>query len=417
MWLINVETMKLEPFIGSDIPRYAILSHTWEGDEEVSHQEFINPTPQTAQKRGFHKIRKACETAAMRQRLRYVWVDTCCIDKSSSAELSEAINSMFEWYQEVEVCLVFLSDMPSPGDIDQDLARCRWLTRGWTLQELLAPEAVCFFDSAWEFMGRKRDLLLRHLISNITAIPESLLVGSIGLSHYSNSVRMSWAANRQTTRVEDIAYCLMGIFDIKMPLIYGEGRKAFQRLQEEIVKSSDDASIFAWTWKTYGREAPLYSGIYAESPVQFEHSDHPPLRDAIVHGISVTNRGIHIRTSLGVSYSTASINTHTYVLRLGRVDNARGRPTTLGIYLRQVGPSYFVRYLPGQLPEVDTAQLSKYSIEDIYIATATPPSAPRNSLIEHPSTNYVGSRGSVLKLQLPDDLRLGSFYPTRNWDV
>lgn len=95
MWLINVETMKLEPFIGSDIPRYAILSHTWEGDEEVSHQEFINPTPQTAQKRGFHKIRKACETAAMRQRLRYVWVDTCCIDKSSSAELSEAINSMF----------------------------------------------------------------------------------------------------------------------------------------------------------------------------------------------------------------------------------------------------------------------------------------------------------------------------------
>jgi len=245
---------------------------------------------------------------------------------------------MFEWYQEAEVCLVFLPDMPSPGDIGRDLPRCRWFTRGWTLQELLAPGAVWFFDSAWEFMGEKRDRALRHLISDITAIPESLLVGSVGLSDYSNSVRMSWAANHQTTRVEDIAYCLMGIFDIKMPLIYGEGKKAFQRLQEEIVKSSGDASIFAWTGKADGWEAPLYSGIYAESPAQFEHSDHPPLRDAIVHGISVTNRGIHIRISLGVSYSTAKANTYTYVLRLGRVYDARGHPTTLGIYLRQVGP-------------------------------------------------------------------------------
>ena len=339
---------------------------------------------------------------------------------SSSAELSEAINSMFEWYQEAEVCLVFLPDMPSPGDISRDLPRCRWFTRGWTLQELLAPGAVWFFDSAWEFMGEKRDRALRHLIINITAIPESLLAGSAGLSDYSNSVRMSWAANRQTTRVEDIAYCLMGIFDIKMPLIYGEGKKAFQRLQEEIVKSSDDASIFAWTGKADGWGAPLYSGIYAESPAQFEHSDHPPLRDAIVHGISVTNRGIHIRISLGVSYSTAEANTYTYVLRLGRVYDARGHPTTLGIYLRQVGPGYFVRYFPEQLPRFETALLFKSLIEDIYIATAIPPSVSRHPVggyIEHTSTNYVGSLGSALKFLLHDGMMLTDCYPTRNWDM
>jgi hypothetical protein len=146
MRLINTSTWELEEFLSS-VPPYAILSHTW-GDHEVTLAEMPMIHSQTSNADKFDKIRNAYAEAA-RIGLRYCWVDTCCIDKTSSAELSEAINSMFEWYRRSTVCFCLLSDFrPVPSQIS-DISASRWFTRGWTLQELIAPAFLVFFDSSW----------------------------------------------------------------------------------------------------------------------------------------------------------------------------------------------------------------------------------------------------------------------------
>jgi hypothetical protein len=165
----------------------------------------------------------------------------CCIDKGSSAELSEAINSMFRWYERAVVCYVYLSDIHSTEASDINTAK--WFRRGWTLQELLAPATVRFYTASWNFIGTKLDLI--STITSVTGIDADTLRGA-DLDHISIAKKMSWAATRETTRVEDGAYCLLGIFDVNMPLLYGEAERAFQRLQEEILKVSNDQSLFAW---------------------------------------------------------------------------------------------------------------------------------------------------------------------------
>ncbi|KAI9773659.1 MAG: hypothetical protein M1840_006933 [Geoglossum simile] len=192
---------------------------------------------------GFAKIKHMCDLT-LEHGLGYAWVDTCCIDKSSSAELTESINSMFQWYRNAAECYVYLEDLPPHAPTGDRLTSCRWFSRGWTLQELLAPEKVKFYDMAWNYRGSKLDLI--YAISQSTGIPSGVLQGHDALASCSVAKRMSWAAHRQTMRVEDMSYCLMGIFDVNMPLIYGEGAKAFRRLQEEIIKRNNDLSIFAW---------------------------------------------------------------------------------------------------------------------------------------------------------------------------
>ncbi|RYO80968.1 hypothetical protein DL762_007374 [Monosporascus cannonballus] len=230
-----------EDVIGDRIPRYAILSHRW-GMEEVTFKDLMDGTGPS--KQGYDKIR-FCSDQAERDGLDHFWVDTCCIDKSSSAELTEAINSMFQWYRNAAKCYVYLDDVSKPafqtGDEpnyqlwEPDLRKSKWFTRGWTLQELLAPASVEFFSREGARLGTKRSLELP--ISDITGIPLKVLRGSPILD-CTVPERMAWAEPRQTTRDEDKAYSLLGIFDVQMPLIYGEGReKAFKRLQEEIDKA------------------------------------------------------------------------------------------------------------------------------------------------------------------------------------
>lgn len=221
-----------------DIPPYAILSHTW-GLEEVIFKDMADGNGTS--KAGFDKIR-FCGEQARRDGLQYFWVDTCCIDKSSSAELAEAINSMFRWYRDAAKCYVFLSDVPR-ADVDTTnqsqqfpwesaLRTSRWFTRGWTLQELIAPTSVEFFSKNRKLLGDRKSL--EQHICEITRIPSKALRGS-PLAEFSPIERMSWAETRQTTREEDMAYSLLGIFDIYMPLIYGDGRtNAVGRLQEAI---------------------------------------------------------------------------------------------------------------------------------------------------------------------------------------
>lgn len=172
------------------------------------------------------------------------WIDSCCIDKSSSAELSEAINSMFKWYQRAHVCYIYLSDVRSnqnPHSWPSDFRNSQWFTRGWTLQELLAPEFVEFFDQNWNEIGSKSSL--QDLVSTITGI---------SVEHLGNfrpasvAQKMAWASRRKTKRVEDEAYSLLGLFGVNMPPLYGEGQNAFFRLQLEILKQINDESLFAW---------------------------------------------------------------------------------------------------------------------------------------------------------------------------
>lgn len=331
MWLINVATRNLECWVGDRIPygKYAVLSHTWNTDssQEMSFQEWKDEAKRKiwSNKLGYEKINKVIELAQKSQ-IAHVWVDTCCIDKTSSAELSEAINSMFAWYQRSAVCYVFLADVSvakpvifkgasSPEDFRlydlEEFKSSRWFTRGWTLQELLAPKTLFFYDKNWEGLGnyKKEDekpfqaeepsragysfegedahmdegpedgdsteaveTLVRDL-SEATGIDTDYLE-TCGFSQASIAQRMSWAANRQTTRIEDQAYCLLGIFEINMPLLYGEETKAFARLQEEIMKVSVDDSLFAWKWDPEYQQKNLEISLLAPSPKAFGGMGH-----------------------------------------------------------------------------------------------------------------------------------------------
>lgn len=239
------------------IPPYAILSHTW-SDDEVSFQDImsVHTGADLATKTGWFKIDNACRLA-LSFGLDYVWIDTCCIDKSSSAELQEAINSMFRWYELAKRCFAYLADVSASEHLSVEgssFRRCRWFKRGWTLQELLAPIEVAFYDKDWKPISTRENI--GGLIVVITGIRPRYLSNAYrreGIYHTLSTVsvaeRMSWMYKRETTRPEDLAYCLLGIFDINMPMLYGEGSKAFQRLQEEIMKKSDDNTLLSWGYQ------------------------------------------------------------------------------------------------------------------------------------------------------------------------
>lgn len=236
----NNSNLELTDNLDHDIPRYAILSHTWGSDnEEVTYQDLVDRTGND--KLGYDKI-KFCAAQAERDGLQHFWIDTCCIDKSNQAELNRAIKSMFRWYQNAACCYVYLSDVSASGyerdDQQSGLAwesafrKSRWFKRGWTLQELLAPVCVKFFEKGGKQLGDKRSL--EQQIHAITGIAVPALQGK-NLTHFSIEERFRWAGPRQTSREEDWAYCLQGIFGVSMPVTYGEGKTdAIGRLHNEI---------------------------------------------------------------------------------------------------------------------------------------------------------------------------------------
>ncbi|KAF5491531.1 Vegetative incompatibility protein HET-E-1 [Colletotrichum siamense] len=240
MRLLPTSKLQLSEFI-ADPPYYAILSHTW-ADEEVL---FSDLQADLSLKSGWAKVTGAC-CVAKDLGYEWIWIDTCCIDKSSSAELSEAINSMFRWYANSKICLAYIADVhPGLGQVSHTLRQSRWFTRGWTLQELLAPRQVSFYSSRWEMIGSREDLM--NDITSATGIESKYLFHREHYPPYTSvAERMCWASRRETTRAEDVAYCLLGIFGVNMPLIYGEGHNAYRRLQEYIIQKVDDHSIFAW---------------------------------------------------------------------------------------------------------------------------------------------------------------------------
>ena len=245
---------KVLEFGDDEVAEYAILSHRWT-EQEVDYTEVVKLAKMDEEERteirqrdGYRKILQSCEQAE-KDGYKWLWIDTCCIDKRSSAELSEAINSMYRWYENSSICYAYLHDLPdSSFPVVGDLAkypksngRPEWFSRGWTLQEMIAPRDVQFFNKDWHPIGDKR--ALSPVLEGITGVPQDILKEGLSSNRPCVAQIMSWAANRTTTRVEDRAYSLMGLLDVNMPMLYGEGKKSFHRLQLEIIRTSDRKSV------------------------------------------------------------------------------------------------------------------------------------------------------------------------------
>lgn len=279
MRLLNTDTLKLEFFL-EDIPPYVILSHTW-GKEEVTFDDIDKLYAK--EMTGYYKIEQCCRQAAL-DGFEWVWIDTCSIDKRSSSELQEAINSMYQWYWDAQICYAYLEDVSAD---DGTFSKSRWFTRGWTLQELLAPLVVEFFDRRWRCFGTKLSLVKD--IELATNIDRKYLLDRETIAAANIAAKFSWVSQRETTRLEDIAYCLLGLVDVNMPMLYGEGRKAFYRLQLEVLKKTNEHSIFAW-------EDPLQQlrGILAPTPFYFSKAGQysSGCYESSTH--EMTNKGLRI---------------------------------------------------------------------------------------------------------------------------
>jgi hypothetical protein len=254
---------------------------------------------------GFVKLVMFCK-AALQNQCHFVWLDTGCINKQSSAELEESIRSMFSWYRNSRICVVHLAETIAPHSMAEE----PWFTRGWTLQELLAPKAIKFFSKSWSCLTRKpNDKIsdselgrpLWKIISDITQIPvDQLLNFEPGI----NSVRerMVWVSKRETTRVEDMAYCLIGIFNVPLSIAYGEGSMAFHRLQVELVQRSHDRGLFVWNGPNSSQSQ--LSSMFAARPAAFAS------KSLLTEGEEVTADPTYVLTNYGLRIMLSIYDVH-----------------------------------------------------------------------------------------------------------
>ncbi|KFA66722.1 hypothetical protein S40285_09574 [Stachybotrys chlorohalonatus IBT 40285] len=433
MYLLNTSLLKLVEFTEADTPEYAILSHTW-GEEEVSFQDiqyvsqvWCTLLSQTASaiksKSGYTKIKRSAELARSEGH-EFIWVDTCCIDNRSSAELSEAINSMYRWYSRAVVCYVYLDDVrfqPHGFNNGEFYTLCqpsRWFTRGWTLQELIAPKNVVFYTADWKRMGNKNHRPVRRALATITEINELVLEGVVSPLSMSVAARMKWASRRQTTRAEDIAYSLMGIFGVNMPLLYGEGTKAFVRLQEEILKGSNDHTIFAWKMpKAEGLDTPL-SGLLADSPAAFaDIEDYRPLPPITSRGSmtwTITNHGLRIPLFLRAVVQDNESKADDEFDAILECASRRGNDwfESPSIRVRRLYGDQFARVDPQTVRTIQTpsyedgSQASSYKV--IFIKQKPVYTVP-NFMVSYENIHW-------RKTSRPTSVYLESVWPERYWD-
>lgn len=328
MRLINTSTFELRQEEHSSFVKqgYAILSHRWER-EEVELPEYPQHIGSLQQDQNllarpgrFNKIRGACRLARLRN-IQWMWIDTCCIDRANAVEYSEAVNSMFRWYRGAKVCFAYLNDVQSaPKKQGVDVFRSSnsehdysiWFSRGWTLQELLAPQNLEFYDAQWQLIGTKKDLA--PALQQITRIKTTYLSGEEDFQDACAAAKMSWQAGRQVSEPEDIAYSMLGLFGITMQPLYGEGAEAsFLRLQSEYMSKKADETLFAWKMPAEGpgmstRPPKVYGeillkedewGLLAPSPEWFRYAGNvtnkPPKRGFVARkhgGFSSLQQGI-----------------------------------------------------------------------------------------------------------------------------
>ncbi|KAJ2894663.1 hypothetical protein MKZ38_007321 [Zalerion maritima] len=436
MRLINTTSHELETFFSSP-PSYAILSHTWVDGQEVTYQDMLllsspsssnqkTATEHVSSRSGYKKIIKTCDLAKSRG-LTYAWVDTCCIDKTSSAELTESINSMFAWYRGANVCIAFLPDyvpvcLGKESSIAEDFRRCKWFSRGWTLQELLAPRDMDFYaGEEWNMLGSRSELA--RAISGVTRIPVDLLLGRWTVDKCSVAMRMSWASSRQTTRLEDWAYSLLGIFGVNMPLIYGEGMQAFRRLQEEITRRNNDLTIFAWDHphphphqnqhqSPPSRKDSEFKDVFAPTPYFFSQSGKiVPFYD-VDEEFVVTNKGV--RMSGVAPLRLVRVRKLDYPERYALVLGHRlvQESNMTGIFLRKIAPGLYARdggLGPFGLAPGNETQLAMIETQGFYM-TAHPAEKVR-----HLSTSH--RKGALHVPRSDGRCKIVDVVPEKLWDA
>lgn len=443
MRLLHTKSYQLETFLGTDTPPYAILSHTWGQDEFVFEDLRVPITNQLDNpKRGLRKVLQTC-ALAIKDGFDYVWIDTCCIDKSSSAELSEAINSMFAWYRRSSNCYVWLEDVTlsevAAGQCD-GFEDSNWFRRGWTLQELIAPHGVTFYDSNWNLIDDRYSLAGR--ISDLTSIKQGLLQrrherrgdfedlprlfsdldfvrgrGNDNLDYHlwntSTATRMAWAAGRRTSRAEDEAYCLLGLFDVNMPLLYGEGRnKAFRRLIFEMLQHNQaDSSILLWQMSRFECDTPWLCLPTALRPSHFEcgflglHLNPLwPKPDLVV-----TPRGLEVSVWLAPSSAFSAAEGRWWAskkncqLAVLSPSTGRDRITTLGIFVTPMSTTnemVYTRAEPSTIVELHEAP-GGYAAATIRHRTRPPSSS--TSIASGSCTGKCKSSGRTQPASAPVD--------------
>ncbi|CZR53142.1 uncharacterized protein PAC_03020 [Phialocephala subalpina] len=389
MRLLNTSTGLSEEFIGTNMPAYANLSHTW-GEEEVLFKD-MTTEPSYGSRKGYAKISMTCQLAKADE-LQFAWIDTCCIDKTSSTELSEAINSMYQWYERAEKCYAYLVDIESTPAWRENLAHCRWLTRA--LEHTVSESEGI------------------DILTSTTGIDRGILGDSRSLLSISVAQRMSWASRRVTTRVEDEAYCLLGIFEVNMPMLYGEGRKAFLRLQVKIVRICPDLSIFAWkasSPQAMDHEGPIACSIFASAAVHFAESGAFAAVNAhSTNDFFILNQGIKLHTLLAM-LGIPKQQGYRYVFPVCKIDDG----TILGIRLRKCGASQLVREDPWVLVVHDLSFPSMQS-RPMYSLARLPPAHFPNHLLRD---IVLHTRSRILQIVLSPEMVVNNVWPWSRWDV
>ncbi|KAK7968011.1 uncharacterized protein PG986_002288 [Apiospora aurea] len=429
MRLIN--TTKIELVDANEEARYAILSHRWEEEEvtlqeiqELSRRQWSKAVSHTANairaKKGYIKL-KSFAALALREGYEYIWVDTCCIDKTSSAELSEAINSMYRWYRKADKCYAYLSDVKHGyhdkiGGVFYLLcSESRWFTRGWTLQELVAPAKLSFYGADWKYLGSKNDDEdIQFDLKKITGINIRVLDGSLQIFDVSVAERMKWASKRETSRPEDLAYSLLGIFDANMPLLYGEGgAKAFIRLQEEILRSSNDHTIFAWRLPHENSKKKEFHGLLAPYPRCFDGVESfrplPPVVSQMSTVWATTNQGMHLSLFLQPA-SSRSDNEYVAILESFR---RRGDDThwSPGLRVQRLYGDQFARVQASVIEDVPTPSFEQQSGAGTYETCFF----KQNPTL--PVPDFIISFDNLEHHSVPNSLpQVSEVYPPKSWD-
>lgn len=316
---------------------------------------------------------------------------------------------MYQWYARAEKCYAYLVDLESTVSWRENLAYCRWFTRGWTLQELIAPVDVYFFDQHWNMLFRKSEGI--GVLTNITGIDRGVLACSRSLQSISVAQRMSWASRRVTARVEDEAYCLLGIFDVNMPMLYGEGRKAFLRLQEEIVRICPDLSIFAWkasSPQVKDHNGPVVCSVFASAALDFaESGSFAAVNAHSTNDFFISNQGIKLHMRLTMT-SIPKQQGWQYIFPVCKTDDG----TMLGIRLRKCGASQLVREDPWALVEHDLSFLSMNS-RTMYLLARLPPALSPEYFLRDV---VLHTRSRILQIALSPKLFVSNTWPWSRWD-
>lgn len=375
MHLLNTSTLKLKDFIKA-IPDYAILSHTW-NDEEVTFDDIDKP--HAVSMKGYEKISRSCKQA-LKDGFEWIWVDTCCIDKKSSAELSEAINSMYDWYWRAEVCYAYLEDVQDSSEpvTHVQFSGSRWFRRGWTLQELLAPGVVEFYSATWSRLGTKSSLAKQ--IEKITCVDSEFLLDRRTISTAWMGTKLGWAAFRETTREEDIAYCLLGLVQVNMPMLYGEGPRAFYRLQLEILKQTRDHTVFTWEPGLVSA-GPLKTaakdqwGLLAPSPDMFGTDRASALTPFVSH--EELRQLTHEMTNIGIRLTLPCIRQNDgRVLAILSCQDGYGR--CIGVPLQENEHKHYAR-IPGSILPLVTEEMARSAeLVHMYVTARTSLQVPKS---------------------------------------